>query len=642
MSETLEGFNPIKKINKSEFAKAHNAFGNIPMRSYAYDLVGRESVNSGDNTYIRSNYNRADWEYYRSSDKIPQKTEDSIKLCDKVYHDVSIVRSVIDMMADFTVQGIQIEHRDPSIQNFLDDWMNFVDFNHVTERIANTLYRIANSPVKIGYGKVPIIVERDWKKSSADEVVINNNDSIYRRIPLKYNILNPSNLEIVGGELSSFIGKPIYGLKPSPQLMEDIRRLHREKKKLSVEEKELLKLIPSEMVEKIVSGQNIIPINPENLEMLFYKKDDWRTWSVPMVHAILKPIFRLNKMHLADEKALDGAISQIRLWSLGSFEHGIYPLAASINKLRSVLSKVGSGDVMDIVWGPELTFKESESKSYNFLKSEKYSQVMTEIYAGLGVPPSLTGSETSTSFSNNSVSMRTLVERLEYGRRIIKRFWEGEMKKIQKAFNWKYPPIVTFNFKVLGDEQAEKKILLDLWDRNLISDEKVVELCGHHPALERVRISKDYRKIKSGKIPPKSSPYHNPNINDDLKKIILQNGGVAPSEVGLDLKEKKEGEKSIKELDAEQAQKIQDKIGKQSNLESKNKGTPGEGRPIGTKDKEQRTRKEKPRKAVGFINLFNWANDIQDQINTVMTPFILDHYSKANLRGLNKEQVKKV
>lgn len=632
------------KENFAEMSKAGEDFCGISKANLYGGRYGRESVNVGNNTTIRSGFNRADYNYYRSHEAIPTKVEDSISECDKAYYEVSIVRSIIDMMSDFTVQGIRIEHRDPQIQNFMNDWSDFVDFHHVSERIGNTLYRIANCPVKIAYGKVPIKTEREWKQSNAADVSIENKKVLSNRIPLKYNILNPLNLEVIGGDLAAFIGKPVYGFKPSFKFQMNVEKFQHEKKEIAGD---LLKVIPEEMREKILNGTSLIPIDPENLEVLFYKKDDWKTWSVPMVHSILKPLYRLGKMHLAEDKALDGAISQIRLWRLGSFEYKIYPTSAAINKLRNTLANIGSGDVMDIIWGPELDFKESESKAYNFLKQEKYSQVMTEIYAGLGVPSSLTGGDSKSGLSNNAISMRTLIERLEYGRRVIKRFWENQFKILQKAMGWKYPPVISFDYKVLGDEQAEKKLLLDLWDRDLISDERIQELSRQNPKLETIKINKDMKKRKAGKKPPKASPYHNPNIEQDLKKIILQNGGVAPSEVGLDLREKKEGEQTKMELDQEAAMESMKEAAKLApkpapggsgpNTTSKDKV--GKGRPSGTKDSVQRKRKDKGKTSVAFIDLFNWANDAQDSINDIMSPFILNHFNKANLRSLNKSEV---
>ena len=89
---------------------------------------------------------------------------------------------------------------------------------------------------------------------------------------------------------------------------------------------------------------------------------------------------------------------------------------------------------MVLVWGPELLFTESNSQVYRFLGSEKYQPVLTNIYAGLGIPPTLTGmASTGGGFTNNYISLKTLVERLEYGRGVLSDFWNQEIEIVQKA-----------------------------------------------------------------------------------------------------------------------------------------------------------------------------------------------------------------
>ena len=66
----------------------------------------------------------------------------------------------------------------------------------------------------------------------------------------------------------------------------------------------------------IKNGVKDIPLEDDRLSIFYYKKDDWRQWANPMIYAILDDIIMLEKMRLADLSALDGAISNIRLWTL--------------------------------------------------------------------------------------------------------------------------------------------------------------------------------------------------------------------------------------------------------------------------------------------------------------------------------------
>ena len=136
--------------------------------------------------------------------------------------------------------------------------------------------------------------------------------------------------------------------------------------------------------EKVVTYQTIlsksflrakeIPLDKDKFMMYHYKKDDWNVWSNPMIYAILDDIVMLEKMKLADLAALDGAISNVRLWRIGDLDHKIIPTKAAINKLRDILASNVGGGTMDLVWGPEIDFKESSTQVYKFLGQRNISQ----------------------------------------------------------------------------------------------------------------------------------------------------------------------------------------------------------------------------------------------------------------------------
>lgn len=574
----------------------------------SYETMGRvarasiynrdyQELDNGRN--IRSQLNKVDYDYYRNLERVPDDINESIELCNKVYENTPFVRSIVDMMADFTVQGLRIEHPDPKLQSFLNEWAQKVDLLNTSERIANMLYRVGNAPVYIGYGKVGAKYKREWSKG---DIEIEDQKIFYNRIPLKYQVLFPNMLEPDGSWTSNIK----YGLKITHEMRMNTSSL-----------KQLLVSLNVDISNKnILNGTNVIPLPQESIEVLFYKKDSWLKWARPLVHAILDSIFMLNKLRLCDKKAIDGLLSQVRLWNLGDFEHKVYPSAAAINKLRAMLASVGSGDSMDIVWGPELSFKESNSNSYNFLKPEKYEHVMREIYAGLGVPPSLTGSDNNGSASDNSVSMKTLIERLEYGRRVLSSFWCAELKKLSKAFNWKIKPILSFDYKVMSDENLERKLLIDLWDRNIISDEKIRQLSRQDHKLEEIRIKREEKKRDKGDIPQKASPYHNPNAHIEYKKILLNSGHYTPSQLDIELSEN----------DGEVAP--MDKQPDIKNLPTMKKDVSGQGRPYGVKDSHQRQRNDN-NTTKAFIDTMIWATKAQTYIHNLLLPLCEQKFEKS-------------
>ena len=97
---------------------------------------------------------------------------------------------------------------------------------------------------------------------------------------------------------------------------------------------------------------------------------------------------------------------------------------------------------------------------------------------------------------------------------------------------------------ILSNEEAEKALLIQLADRNLISDELLQSRFGFDPDMEKTRLNRENREENQLRMVGKAGPYHDPQPENAFKKISLQSGVVTPSEVGLELEEiKKEGEK---------------------------------------------------------------------------------------------------
>lgn len=601
-------------------------------------FLGRTFLDMNTNMSVKSDYSRQDYDLYRPGEAVPKQQEDIIRMCMKAYDTVGIVHNVIDLMSDFGMQGVRIVHPQKSQQNFYDEWWNYIDGSHVSERFLNYLYRTANVIVKRRFGKVPTKYFKKWKSAgSLEDVEIQEGKTVKRVIPLEYNFLNPLAIEIVGGELAMFIGKPIYALKLTQSVRKMIDDLNRVTQNHRYESK-LIQQLPDDILNAFKAGQRVFVLEPDKVDAYHYKKDDWLPWANPMIYSILNSLIMLEKMHLADVSALDGAISNIRLWRLGVLDpsnpaNSIMPTRAAINKLKNILHNNIAGGVIDLVWGPELDFKESSTNVHYFLGPEKYQQVMTEIYAGLGIPPTLTGSSNASGFTNNYISMKTLIERLRYGRIILTRFWNNELRKVQRAMGFDKPAQIIFDDLVLSDEATAQNLILELIDRDIISAESALERLNYIPEVEKVRIQKEQKERISGKMAPKAGQFHNPQTDDDLKKIVLQGGGVAPSEVGLNLKERKPGEKSRHEQQEEMQTRISDKF----------KPKFPNGRPDGKKDSTKRKRKiVKPRTSANFIDTFIWANEAQKSIAEITTPAFLHALGKKNVRSLTSDEKEQV
>lgn len=484
-------------------------------RSSAYSY--RTYIDIESDRSVRPTMNRSDYYSFRPEESIPRKQKRIMKMCMEAYDKVGIVRNVIDLMGDFACQGITIVHPNKSIERFYKAWFKQVNGVERSERFLNYLYRTGNVVVKRRTAKVTPEKEAYLKKVVAADMKIEEIPVQKREIPWQYDFLNPLTIDVLNYESGVFIGDPTYVVNISPTTYESF-----------TSNKGYMSKLPEGMQKTLKKGQRQIILDKEKIEVFHYKKDDWLLWANPMIYAILDDLVMLEKMKLADLSALDGAISQIRLWRLGSLEHKIIPKRDSINKLRDILASNTGGGTIDLVWGPELDFKESQSQVYKFLGSEKYQPVLTSIYAGLGIPPTLTGATGSSGgYSNNYVSLKTLIERLEYGRQILTQFWQKELDIIQKAMGFRLPAQLRFDSIILSDESAEKQLLINLADRDIISHETILERFGELPDIEKVRVRREEQDRRDDNIMPrKASPYHNPNMRSDIAKLLVTKDGL--------------------------------------------------------------------------------------------------------------------
>ena len=385
-------------------------------------------------------------------------------------------------------------------------------------------------------------------------------------------------------------------------------------------EKDLVSGISLQSLTAVSQGGKALHLPEDKTVAIYYKRDDWQVWARPMLYCILEDLMMLKKMKLADLAALDGAVSHIRVWKLGSLEHKILPTETAIGRLADMLMNNVGGGSIDLIWGPELDFKETSTDVVQFLGEEKYKPILNAIFAGLGIPPSLTGLPVGQGFSNNYISLRTLIERLDYGRQLLIAFWDKEIKLVQQAMGFKIPAQIVFDQHTLSDEAAEKRLLIDLMDRDLISEEALQERFDLIPEIENVRRKREMRKRENGKLPQKAGPWHNPQRIDDLKKMWVQMGIMTPKDFDIEL---------ISENDVQQPASIS----QNDNSNEQQAGLSGQGRPVGVKDSEKRKKKTvKPRTAAKLVEAMSWAESSQKIIS--------EYVNAAYLSSLNKKSIR--
>mgnify|MGYP003324847257 CR=1 FL=1 len=87
---------------------------------------------------------RSDYDYFRPQEAVPKHVKDIIRRADDIYQKVGLVKNVIDLMGDFSSQGIRIVHPNPRIERFFRNWFKKVKGKDRSERFLNNLYKTGN------------------------------------------------------------------------------------------------------------------------------------------------------------------------------------------------------------------------------------------------------------------------------------------------------------------------------------------------------------------------------------------------------------------------------------------------------------------------------------------------------------------
>ena len=593
---------------------------------------GLDYSNLDTNTSGRPGLTKQDYDFFRPDEAVPNKIKAIMKKAEDIYQRVGLVKNVVDLMGDFGSQGIRIVHPNKRIERFYKKWFKKIKGKDRSERFLNNLYKSGNVVINRQTGKLGLkVTDKLYKTIASPDLIINDLESVkleQREIPWRYTFIDPVYVDVSAGSLSSFVSDKRYELILPSMLRKTINAPKNQA------EQDVVSQLPDQILEAAKSRKNY-PLDPDKTMVFHYKKDDWQRWAFPMIYSIMDDITVIEKLKLADMAALDGAISNIRIFKLGSLEHKIAPTKAAAAKLAGILGNNVGGGTMDLVWGPDIELVESRTNAHQFLGEGKYVPHLNSVYAGLGIPPTLTGTFGAAGTTNNFISLKTLTQRLQYGRDILTEFWDREIALVQQAMKFKEPAKIEFDRMDLSNEESEKALLIQLADRSIISDELLQSRFGFDSEMERIRLNREKKDRKSKRRVPKASPWHDPQPENSLKKIALQSGVASPSEVGLELDQKKNGEKSS--LEMRQALKPT-KLAKDS--PESLPGEPQQGRPRLSKDKEKR--QERTFKPQTGASLQLWASAAQEQISEIINPILLDFYGKRNLRSLSNDQSKEL
>jgi len=607
------------KVEKENLYTSDGNLANYKLPEICSISHGGRSIGSNTRDInLKAGFNRFDRDFYRPEERVPTTHQEIIQLTQAIYKKNGLIRNLVDLMSDFASEGLDLRHPIKSQERFYKEWAKKVnlesranDFMKYLMRDANVIIRrktaiikrsLVKDMSKADYYNTEPVDERKFNEQP--EVIGPDNTKINKReIPWSYVFLSPTMIEKIGGAVGRYFGNQSLAMRISTELAQSINNPK------TKSEKEFIKLLPIEIVQAVKKGTKLIALDPDKIYVDYYKKDDWEDWGTPFLMGIIEEVLLKDKMKQADMAALDGVVNAVRLWKLGNSDKQIFPTPAAVNKLINILQHNVGGGVLDLVWDDMIDFKIDYPPIDKILGSAKYESVNKDIIRGLGIPDALMGGGESSGGNAQTVfvQLKTLVERLEYVRMKCTTWIQNELQLVADAMGFSKTPTVAFQTMNLKDEVAEKQLLIQLLDRNIVSAETVQKIFGKdfEIELENMRYEDGIREKDPGLL-EKANPYYRPQSIIQLQK-----------DMQIELEKSKNGGG--------------DNLGGD---QPKTEQVTGPGRPKNIPD--TKTRKVRTPKVLAIYKAM--AEGFMDNLDELIDPIFLEKSETKNIRSLPKDK----
>jgi hypothetical protein len=235
-----------------------------------------------------------------------------------------------------------------------------------------------------------------------------------------------------------------------------------------------------------------LELDPKRLSVIQdVTKADHEMWATPQILPAVKEVQFKRMLRQGEISAMESMKHMITLIKLGDTKEGFIPTEEQIERVAAALA--GGSQSHHLIWDDLIKGEVLQPNIGNIFDPKKYEQVDKDIYASLGVSENVfTG---NASYSNSFLTVKLLLEKLETIRNQLGSWLRVELKKIADAMKFKRLPILQWGFMSLRDENAERKLYMDLYDRGVVSEQTLLQRFGtdFDIELERQKLS---RKIK--------------------------------------------------------------------------------------------------------------------------------------------------
>ena len=500
-----------------------------------------------------------------------------IQICRSIYENDGQISSIIDLMADFSVEGFKFQHKKKSVERFFNAWSSKIDIKNrlrraiidmliggmvfwyrsyatLTPKQVTTLKNFS-SGIQLNNGmlvtdnkgnehiveptihydsSIEYLFEKASEtpqklkelvlakiKSNKDGLVIKDDAATVEanKIPWKYISLNP--LQMVPnaeGGWSYLLTK------------DDVEKLINQ---LDISFDSNTKSIQVNLPDGIsgnlrpLSGKTNfgsgffaeMKLDETRLLVLEYGKFDWSKWAVPLLWKVTPTVAFKNALRAMEMKTARAGINTVTLWKLGDHNKGLLPTSEHFERLADMLKAPSS--TLNVLWSSAIDAEVIQPKLDQIFDPKRWEELRKEVTAQFGITQAVMTGEGG-AFSSSYISVQGLLQKLETLRSIILSSWlYKDILLITKAMSFRNLPKIIFGNMSLRDEKAEKTLIKDLLDRGYISDETAMEYLDRDIDVERRRLI-DQAKFEDKNDMVRRGPFMTPDGQQEIVKMQLK------------------------------------------------------------------------------------------------------------------------
>jgi len=392
------------------------------------------------------------------SDSSSLDVRDVVMLCQKAYYNFSVFRNVIDLMTEFSVSNIFYRGGNKKSRDFFEALFNKINLWDLQDKFYREYYRSGNVFIYKFEANLS-----DQEISKITQIFGEKNQSIAAKkskIPARYSILNPADIQLVG-RLSFSTGQ--YYKVLSDYELDTLKKPRNE------EDKEVFDSFPEEVKNQIKQkGSSVIrlPLEKNKMVAVFYKKQDYEPFAIPMGFPVLEDINykqELKKMDMAISRTMQQAILLITMGAKEE-EGGVNQKAMAAMQELFKNESIGRVLIADYTTKAEFVVP----RISELLDPKKYEIIDRDINMGLN--NILVGGE---KFANQASKVEVFLGRLRQGREaFINNFLLQEIKKIAKSLGFKNFPTPYYEDFNLKDDSNSKRIYTRLIELGILTPEE--------------------------------------------------------------------------------------------------------------------------------------------------------------------------